>query len=60
MYALNVGFIINLQMASFVFLDSPGSAATHTYKTTAAASSGEWRAQDDSMPSHMVLMEIEA
>ena len=60
LYCLNVGFIINSQMASLVYLDSPASAATHTYKTTAAASSGEWRAQDDSMPSHMVLMEIEA
>ena len=60
MYALNVGFIISFQKPSLVFLDSPGSAATHTYKTTALASSGEWRAQDDSMPSHIVLMEIAA
>tara|TARA_R100001591_G_scaffold6441_2_gene12721 strand:- start:231 stop:752 length:522 start_codon:yes stop_codon:yes gene_type:complete len=59
-YDLNASFIINKQMASFVFLDSPASAATHTYKTTAAASSGEWRAQDGSNPSHIVLMEIEA
>jgi len=60
LYSLNVGFIINTQMSSFVFLDSPGSAATHTYKTTALATSGDWRAQDGSSPSHMVLMEIEA
>ena len=47
-------------MASFVYLDSPASAATHTYKTTALTNSGNWKAQDNSTPSHIVLMEIEA
>ena len=60
LYCLNVGFIINSQMASLVYLDSPASAATHTYKTTALTNSGEWRAQDGSTPSHIVLMEIAA
>ena len=53
-------FNYSSQMASFVFLDSPGSAATHTYKTTALVNEGNWKAQDNSSPSHIVLMEIEA
>ncbi len=53
-------YVLTAQMASFVYLDSPGSAATHTYKTTALTNSGNWKAQDNSTPSHMVLMEVAA
>ena len=53
-------YILTAQMGSFVFLDSPGSAATHTYKTTAYTHDGNWKTQDNSTPSHIVLMEIEA
>tara|TARA_X000000950_G_scaffold53509_1_gene63533 strand:- start:385 stop:942 length:558 start_codon:yes stop_codon:yes gene_type:complete len=53
-------FNYSSQMASFVFLDSPGSAATHTYKTTALVHEGNWKAQDNSTPSHIVLMEVAA
>ena len=53
-------YVLTAQMASFVYLDSPASAATHTYKTTALTNSGNWKAQDNSTPSHIVLMEIEA
>jgi len=51
---------VTAQQASFVYLDSPGSAATHTYKTTAYTHNGNWKAQDNNSPSHIVLMEIEA
>ena len=53
-------YILTAQQASFVFLDSPGSAATHTYKTTAYTNDGNWKAQDNDSPSHIVLMEIGA
>jgi hypothetical protein len=53
-------YVLTAQMASFVYLDSPGSAATHTYKTTALTNDGNWKAQDNSTPSHMVLMEVAA
>ena len=53
-------YILTAQMGSFVFLDSPGSAATHTYKTTAYTHDGNWKTQDNGSPSHIVLMEIAA
>ena len=53
-------YILIATMGSFVYLDTPGSAATHTYKTTAYTHDGNWKTQDNSTPSHIVLMEIEA
>ena len=53
-------YILIATMGSFVYLDTPGSAATHTYKTTAYTHDGNWKTQDNGSPSHIVLMEIAA
>jgi len=53
-------YIVTAQMAGIVHLDTPGNAGTYTYKTTGANVDGNWKAQDNSSPSHMILMEIGA
>ena len=53
-------YIVTGQMAAIVHLDTPGNAGTYTYKTTGANVEGNWKAQDNNSPAHMVLMEIGA
>ena len=53
-------YIVTGQMAAITHLDTPGNAATYTYKTTFANVDGNFKAQDNNSPAHMVLMEIGA
>ena len=53
-------YIATGQMAAIIHLDTPGNAGTYTYKTTGANVDGNWKAQDNNSPAHMVLMEIGA
>tara|TARA_B100000945_G_scaffold148971_1_gene119384 strand:- start:16617 stop:17150 length:534 start_codon:yes stop_codon:yes gene_type:complete len=51
-------YIVTGQMAAIVHLDTPGNAGTYAYKTTFANVDGNFKAQDNNSPAHMVLMEI--
>jgi hypothetical protein len=56
-------YILVAAMVNCNFLDTPGNAGTYTYKTQAGrgasgGSSMNWKAQDNSSPSTMTLLEI--